>query len=100
MGGSVARRTLRPHEENPPLPAGRGGRGATPHPAYVFGRPNGRAAYGLGRWSRNAARAQRFHSPPLARNNVWRYPRFESIPATKTLTGLGAIGLYVNGVSL
>jgi len=67
---------------------------------YFYVRSHGLAGYVMGPWYLNAARTQLFPNRPLARNNIWRFPRAATISGGKTLTGLGPVGLYVNGVSL
>ncbi|MEY2409818.1 MAG: hypothetical protein QOF48_2488 [Verrucomicrobiota bacterium] len=82
------------------LPAYAGVQEVASDGTYFYVRSQGLAGYVMGPWYLNAARTQLFPNRPLARNNIWRFPRIAAIPATKTATGLGAIGLYVNGVSL
>jgi hypothetical protein len=41
-----------------------------------------------------------FPNLPINTKTLWRFPRSNSVPATKTLTGLGAIGYFVDGVAM
>ena len=82
------------------LPAYAGVQEVASDATYVYVRSHGLAGYVMGPWYNDVARAQLFPNRPLARNNVWRFPRAATIPGTRTLTGLGPVGLYVNGVSL
>jgi hypothetical protein len=67
---------------------------------YVYARSYGLAGYVMGPWYNDVAKTQPFPNWPAARSNVWRFARTPAVAATKSLTSLGAIGLYVNGVSL
>lgn len=82
------------------LPAYAGVQEVASDAGYLYVRSHGLAGYVMGPWYLNAARTQLFPNRPLARNNIWRFTLTPVIPASKTLTGLGAVGLYVNGVSL
>jgi hypothetical protein len=67
---------------------------------YIYVRSYGLAGYVMGPWYLNAARTQLFPNRPLAANRYRRLARNPAPAASKTATGLGAIGMYVNGVSL
>jgi len=67
---------------------------------YIYVRSHGLAGYVMGPWYLNAARTQLFLNRPLAANRYRRLARNPAPAVTKTATGLGAIGMYVNGVSL
>jgi hypothetical protein len=54
----------------------------------------------MGPWFLNAAKTTDFPNFPANNAKLYRLPRTPVIPASKTLTGLGATGIMVNGVSL
>jgi hypothetical protein len=54
----------------------------------------------MGPWYLDAAKTQNFPNFPSNTATIYRIPRTPVIPATKTLTGLGATGRMVNGVSM
>lgn len=54
----------------------------------------------MGPWYGNAQKTQLFPNYPAARSTYFRITRNPVIPATKSLTGLGAIGVFVDGVSM
>ena len=62
---------------------------------WVYLKNTGLASYVMGPWN----------NPNLPKNQgtatkVYRFPRTPVIPATKTLTGMGVIGVLVDGVSI
>jgi hypothetical protein len=67
---------------------------------WVYIRSSGLASYVMGPWYLNAAKTQLFPNYPANTRVLYRIPRQPTVPATKTLTGLGAIGYFVNGVAL
>ncbi|MDB6006098.1 MAG: hypothetical protein JWR15_3085, partial [Prosthecobacter sp.] len=70
---------------------------------WVYIRATGLASHIMGPWYLDAAKTTNFPNFPsntLTTTNVYRIPRTPGIPATKTLTGLGATGRMVNGVSM
>jgi hypothetical protein len=67
---------------------------------WVYIRSSGLASYVMGPWYLNAAKTQLFPSYPANSRVFYRVPRNPSVPGTKILTGLGAIGYFVNGVAL
>lgn len=63
--------------------------------SWVYLKNTGLAGYVMGPWN----------NPNLPKNQgtatkVYRFPRTPAIPATKTLTGMGVIGVLVDGVSI
>lgn len=68
--------------------------------SWVYIRSSGLASYVMGPWYLNAAKTQLFPNYPANSRVTYRIPRATSVPAAKTLTGLGAIGYFVNGVAL
>ena len=67
---------------------------------WVYIRSSGLASYVMGPWYLNAAKTQLFPNYPANSKTLYRIPRSPAVPATKTLTGLGAVGYFVNGVAL
>ncbi len=67
---------------------------------WVYIRTSGLAGHVMGPWYLDAAKTQNFPNFPSNTAVVYRIPRTPTIPATKTLTGLGATGRMVNGVSM
>ena len=68
--------------------------------AWVYVRTTGLASHLMGPWYLNAAKTQNFPNFPSNTAKTYRIPRTPVIPAVKTLTGLGATGIMVNGVSM
>ena len=67
---------------------------------WVYLRSSGLASHLMGPWYLNAAKTQVFPNFPSNTAKTYRIPRAPVIPATKSLTGLGATGVMVNGVSM
>ena len=67
---------------------------------WVYIRSTGLAGYVMGPWYLNAAKTNDFPNFPSNTAKIYRIPRAPSIPAGKTLTGLGEVGCMVNGVSM
>ncbi len=68
--------------------------------SWVYIRTSGLASHMMGPWYLDAAKTQNFPNFPSNTATVYRIPRTPVIPAAKTLTGLGATGRMVNGVSM
>lgn len=82
------------------LPIYAGVREISSSPSWVYIRSSGLASYVMGPWYLNAAKTQLFPNYPANARVLYRIPRTPSVPASKTLTGLGAVGYFVNGVAL
>jgi hypothetical protein len=67
---------------------------------WVYIRSSGLPSYVMGPWYLNAAKTMNFPNFPANTRVLYRIPRNPTVPMTKTLTGLGAIGYFVNGVAL
>lgn len=67
---------------------------------WVYIRTSGLASHVMGPWYLNAAKTNLFPNYPSNTAVLYRIPRTPVIPATKSLTGLGATGRMVNGVSM
>ena len=66
---------------------------------WVYLRSTGLGTHVMGPWYGNAAHTQAFPSYPANMGVLYRIPRTPTIPVVKTLTGLGAIGYFVDGVA-
>ena len=66
---------------------------------WVYLRSTGLGTHIMGPWYGNAAHTQAFPSYPANMGVIFRIPRTPTIPAGKTLTGLAAIGYFVDGVA-
>lgn len=67
---------------------------------WVYIRTTGLASHVMGPWYLNAAKTQDFPNFPANTGSIYRIPLTPTIPTSKTLTGLGASGVMVNGVSI
>lgn len=67
---------------------------------WVYIRTSGLAGHIMGPWYLNAAKTANFPNFPDNQAKIYRIPRNPVIPTNKTLTGLGATGAMVNGVSM
>lgn len=61
---------------------------------WVYLRTTGLGHHVMGPWPAN------FPNLPANQHGFYRLPRNPSVPATKTLTGLGSIGFFVDGVAM
>ena len=67
----------------------------------VYVRATGLGAHIMGPWYLNAAKTNPFPNYPSNRAVIYRIPRDPgAVPVTKSPTGLGRIGLFVDGVSM
>jgi len=62
---------------------------------WVYLRTTGLGGHVMGPWSNGT-----FPNLPTNRKVLYRIPRSPAVPASKTLTGLGAIGYFVDGVAM
>ena len=67
---------------------------------WIYVRSTGLASYTMGPWYLNAQHTRMFPNLPLNQKLLYRFPRTSSVPATKSITGGGEIGIAVNGVEL
>ena len=70
---------------------------------WIYIRTTGLGSHVMGPWYLNAGRTQLFPNFPKNTKTLYRFPRSSALgtpPATKTLTGLGAIGYFVDGVAM
>lgn len=69
-------------------------------PNWVYIRTTGLGAHVMGPWYLNAGKTMLFPNVPVNTKTFYRIPRSPTVPGTKTLTGLGAIGYFVDGVAM
>ncbi len=67
---------------------------------WVYIRTTGLGSHIMGPWYLNAAKTNLFPNYPANRAVLYRIPRAPTVPGPKTLTGLGAIGYFVDGVAM
>jgi hypothetical protein len=67
---------------------------------WVYVRSTGLASYDMGPWYLNVQRTEEFPNLPVNQKLLYRFPRTNGVPATKTLTGAGQIGIFVDGVEM
>ena len=63
--------------------------------SWLYIRSSGLASHIMGPWQNGA-----FPNLPANQKSFWRFPRINSVPTNKTLTGLGSIGFFVDGVAM
>ena len=68
--------------------------------SWVYIRSTGLGSHIMGPWYLNAAHTQVFPNFPVNQKVFYRIPRAPTVPATKTLTALGAIGYFVDGIAM
>jgi hypothetical protein len=66
---------------------------------WVYLSTSGLATHVMGPWYLNADRTRNFPGFPANSNALYRFPRTPVIPQVKTLTHLGPIGYFVDGVA-
>ncbi len=66
----------------------------------VYMTANNLGSYNMGPWFTNGANGGVFMNYPSAQNNRGQIPRTPMVATTKRNTGLGAVGLWVNGVAV
>jgi hypothetical protein len=62
---------------------------------WVYVRSTGLAAYNMGPWLNGS-----FPNLPVNQHLLYRFPRTNGVPATKSITGGGQIGIFVDGVEM
>src|SRR5580698_9953392 len=67
---------------------------------WIYVRSTGLASYTMGPWYLNAAHTQLFPNLPTNQQVLYRFPRTNSVPTTKTENGGGQIGVFVDGVEM
>jgi len=67
---------------------------------WVYVRSTGLASYNMGPWYLNAQHSAGFPNLPVNQKLLYRFPRTNAVPATKTANGGGQIGVFVDGVAM
>jgi hypothetical protein len=67
---------------------------------WVYLRSTGLGSHVMGPWYLNAGRTTLFPNLPVNRAVFYRIPRNPTVPTSKTLTGGGPIGYFVDGVAM
>jgi len=67
---------------------------------WVYIRSTGLGSFVMGPWYLNAQHTQPFPNWPVNQKTMYRIPRVPSVPATKTATGGGPIGYFVDGAAM
>ena len=67
---------------------------------WVYIRGSGLASVVMGPWYLNAGHTQAFPSYPTNQHVLYRIPRQPSVPGTKTASGGGPIGYFVDSVAM
>jgi hypothetical protein len=67
---------------------------------WVYVRSTGLASYNMGPWYLNAQQTTEFPNLPVNQRLLYRFPRTNGVPATKTENGGGQIGIFVDGVEM
>ena len=80
--------------QNQTLPAYSGIQEVDSSASWVYLRSTGLGSHVMGPWSVG------FPNFPINTKTLYRLPRTTSVSASKTLTGLGAIGYFVDGVAM
>jgi hypothetical protein len=64
-------------------------------PNWIYVRSTGLASFNMGPWQNGA-----FPNLPVNQKVLFRFPRTNGVPATKSLTGAGQIGIFADGVEM
>lgn len=67
---------------------------------WVYVRSTGLGSHVMGAWYLNSAHTTYFPAFPTNQKTMFRIPRTNAVPATKSLSGGGAIGMFVDGVAM
>jgi len=86
--------------QNQSLPAYAGVQEIYSSASWVYIRSTGLGSHVMGPWYLNAAHTMVFPNFPVNQKVFYRIPRTPTVPATKTRTGLGTIGFFVDGVAM
>lgn len=82
------------------LPAYAGVQEISSSTSFVYVRTTGLGFHNMGPWYLDAGKSQLFPNLPGNTATIWRFPRTPSAAGTPTLTSLGAIGYFVDGVAM
>ncbi|MFA6543529.1 MAG: YHYH protein, partial [Limisphaerales bacterium] len=82
------------------LPAYAGVQEVSSSASFVYVRTTGLGFHNMGPWYLDAGKSQLFPNLPGNTATLWRFPRTPAAASTPTLTSLGAIGYFVDGVAM
>ncbi|MEY4201007.1 MAG: hypothetical protein RLZZ265_2747 [Verrucomicrobiota bacterium] len=82
------------------LPAYAGVQEISSSASYVYVRTTGLGFHNMGPWYLDAGKSQLFPNLPGNTATIWRFPRTPAAATSPTLTTLGAIGYFVDGVAM
>jgi hypothetical protein len=68
--------------------------------SWVYIRTTGLGFHNMGPWYLDSNKSQLFPNLPGNTGTIWRFPRTPAAASTSTLTSLGAIGYFVDGVAM
>ena len=68
--------------------------------SWIYLRSTGLASYHMGPWFLDAQHTTEFPNLPVNQRTLFRFPRVSSVPAAKTISGGGQIGMFVDGVAM
>jgi len=67
---------------------------------YVYIRTSGLGSFVMGPWYLDSQHTQMFPNWPVNQKTLYRIPRTPTVPASKTSSGGGAIGYFVDGAAM
>src|SRR5882724_2815701 len=67
---------------------------------WIYIRSTGLGSYIMGPWYLNSGRTTMFPNLPVNQKLLFRFPRTNGVPTTKTISGGGQIGIFVDGVEM
>ena len=67
---------------------------------WVYVRSTGLASYTMGPWYMDSSHTTLFPNLPTNQQVLYRFPRTNDVPTTKTENGGGQIGIFVDGVEM
>jgi hypothetical protein len=67
---------------------------------WVYVRSTGLASFTMGPWYLDAQHQMEFPNLPVNQKLLFRFPRTNTVPTTKTANGGGQIGVFVDGVAM
>jgi hypothetical protein len=67
---------------------------------WVYITTTGLGIHNMGPWYLNAAHTNIFPNWPVNQKVIYRLPRSNSVPTTRSITGGGSIGYFVDGVAM
>ncbi len=67
---------------------------------WIYVTTTGLGIHNMGPWYLNAAQTTIFPNWPVNQKTLYRVPRTNSVPTTKSITGGGSIGCFIDGVAM